>query len=49
MVVDRKNVDHSEVRIFFEESNIRENGKVTINFGKRFAFFVYTCYTVWAL
>jgi hypothetical protein len=26
-----------------------ENGKSAINFGKRFAIFVYTCYTVWAL
>jgi len=31
------------------ENVIGENGKSAINFGKRFAIFVYTCYTVWAL
>ena len=29
--------------------NIIEFGKSIINFAKRFAIFVYTCYTVWAL
>jgi len=31
------------------ENVIGENGKFAINFAKRFAISVYTCYTVWAL